>query len=404
MNAHALAGNLILARTLETEALRKLPLRALLRVRSLLASERLTKLNGQYVVNSFLPPFPGPAFDAMGQGITSLLAGQPVPVSAYIAVTNRCPYHCWHCSRAHRRNVALPRSLATDVIRQLQDLGVSMIGFTGGEPLHREDLGDLVGTVDSRSVSLLFTSGHGLASGRAEQLRQRGLFGCAVSLDHHTAPEHDKRRGYPGAFGHAVSAVEASREAGLYTMIQLVATPENIEDAEMARYLELAGGLGVHEIRLLEPMPAGKLLDEESGCWITCEQREQLRRLHRRTNRSRHLPKVSAFAEIEHGDLYGCGAGFQHMYIDAEGNVCPCDFVPVSFGNVKDEPVKAIWERMNRAFARPRRTCFLMDNARKLKHAFNGHLPIPYEALQDKLDFAYSGELPGYYQRIGYGQ
>ncbi|MBM4142848.1 MAG: radical SAM protein [Lentisphaerae bacterium] len=404
MNLQAMAGQLALLRTLESRAVRKLPPRALWRLRSLLAGERLTRIDGRYVVNSFLPPFPGPAFDALGRGIASLLAGRPVPVSAYIAVTTRCPYRCWHCSGAHRPEQSLPYALAVDTIRQLQDLGVSIVGFTGGEPLQRGDIADLVGAVDARSVSLLFTSGHGLTSECAARLKAGGLFGCAVSLDHHTAAGHDRRRGCAGAFCRAVDAVGESRRAGFYTMLQLVATPENMAEGEMDRYLGLAAEMGVHEIRLLEPMPAGRLLDGGAVCRIDSAQRERLRQVHRRTNRGGKLPKVEAFAEIEHGDSYGCGAGFQHLYIDAGGNVCPCDFVPVSFGNVRDEPLAAIWERMNRAFARPRRNCFLIEHAAELREAFRGRLPIPYEDVARRIDFAYRGELPGFYRKIGYRQ
>jgi len=386
---------------LRSSALRKLPFPALLRMRRFLAGEKLTHLDGRFVVNSFLPPYPGPAFESLGAGIQSLLHGKPVPVSAYVAVTNRCGFQCWHCSKAHRDAEDLSCDEWRRILHDLQELGTSIIGFTGGEPLLRGDLPRLVAAVDSRSSTILFTTGDGLTRERASELKGAGLFGVAVSLDHHLAEVHDQRRGRKGAFAQALGAVRIARETGFYTMIQLVGTSDVVREDTMNAYLALAGRIGVHEIRLLEPMPTGRLMEADKNCCISAGERAGLRSVHVRTNRRRDLPKVAAFAHIEHGDMYGCGAGFQHLYIDAGGNVCPCDFTPVSFGNVTREPLAAVWSRMNAAFARPRRRCFLLQNAGRLRKAFRGTLPIPYEEAREVCCFANGGELPGYYRALG---
>ena len=55
--------------------------------------------------------------------------------------------------------------------------------------------------------------------------------------------------------------------------------------------------------------------------------------------------------------MFGCGAGFHHLFIDAVGNVCPCDLTPLALGNVIDEPLVDIWIRMSEWFALPRCGC-----------------------------------------------
>jgi len=389
-------------RTLLVPGMRKLPPSTLLGVRRFLRDEKLTKLDdGRIVINSFMPPFPSRAFGTLVNGLHALRAGKAIPISAYIAVTNRCRYRCWHCSRDHRDGSELDTAELARLVGELQDMGLSIIGFTGGEPLLRDDLAEVVASVDDRSSTVLFTSGDGLTAERASELRDAGLFGVAVSLDHHSPGVHDRRRGVEGAFQSALAAIRNCLDHGFYTMIQLVATRDVIEGTTIDRYLELAGRLGVHEIRLLEPMPTGKLLDGDPACCISCEQREALRRLHTRTNKSRSLTKVCAFAHVEHEERYGCGAGFQHFYIDGSGNVCPCDFVPVSFGNVREEGVSDICARMAQELGKPRPRCFLMEKAGALRNLFDGKLPMDWRRVREHCGLRHEGLLPGYYKAMG---
>ena len=103
------------------------------------------------------------------------------------------------------------------------------------------------------------------------------------------------------------------------------------------------------------------------------EQVAELRRFHRDTNRRGRGPKVSAFPEIESPELFGCGAGTFHVFIDPSGNVCPCDFVPLLFGNVVHERLDAVVRRMGEAMRQPRRHCFLQTNAATIQRHAAGH-------------------------------
>ncbi|MFA7159905.1 MAG: radical SAM protein [Kiritimatiellia bacterium] len=404
MYLNRFAKQAALLKTLRVPEMRSMPLSTLWHIRQLLKDEKLVRLNGQTIINSFLPPFPGRAFQGMIRGLNRIRRGEAVPVSAYVAVTNRCRYDCWHCSKAHRAGQELPPGVMRESVRAIQDLGVSIIGFTGGEPLLRPDLEDIMRSVDDRSVILLFTTGDGLTEKRALELKKCGLFGVAVSLDHYEAGIHDQRRGRAGAYATAVSAVKIARRLGFYTMIQLVATRDMAQPDAFDRYLELARRLDVHEIRLLEPMPSGRLLDSGRCFLLSPAERQALKNLHLRTNRDLSLPKVCAFAHIESPEMYGCGAGFQHLYIDAGGNVCPCDFTPISFGNICREPLSRIWIRMNAAFGRPRPCCFLMQNADRLRGAFEGRLPIQYGKVKEICHCAPDQPLPRYYEAMGWKQ
>lgn len=235
-----------------------------------------------------------------------------------------------------------------------------------------------------------------------KRLKEKGLFGLAVSVDHFDPKIHDERRGTKGAFETSIKAVKIAHSNGLYTMIQLVATKEMANPEAFRKYLDLADKLGVHEIRLLEPMPTGQLMKCACKCILNKQEKSELQRVHVATNRGRNATKVCSFAQIESGELYGCGAGFQHLYIDAMGNVCPCDFTPISFGNVHEEAINTIWERMNKTFSQPRRTCFLLENREKLNSEFAGELPLACSAVKDQTMFSGNSELPEYYKILGW--
>jgi radical SAM protein with 4Fe4S-binding SPASM domain len=388
--------------TLRYEGYRRLSWRQLLRMNRLLASEKLVEHGGMHVFNSFLPPFPSRAFESLANGVADLARSVSAPVSAYLAVTDACRYRCAHCSKAGRKGEPLGFDDWAQVVAETQDRGVAIVGFTGGEPLLFGRLEELIARVDDRSVSLLFTTGDGLTAARARSLADAGLFGAAVSLDSFDEAEHDAGRGAPGAFRAAVAAIGNLREAGLYAMAQVMATRKRCDPAWLKRYLAFVRSLGVEEVRLLEPMPCGRLLDGHDMWRISDEQRERLKRLHFETNRDRTTPKVSSFAFIEDVSRYGCGAGFQHFYVDALGNVQPCDFTPVSFGNVRREPLAAILGRMQEAFARPRGTCFMLENGAKLAACPCKETPIPSEEAARYVDFSATGPLPAFYRALGW--
>ena len=152
-------------------------------LREWLGGERLTRHRGQWVLNSFLPPFPGPAYQRL---FDNLFSGRHLsPVSAFLAVTARCPWNCPHCSRAGRRDgPELSTENWRDAIRQLHNLGTSLIGFTGGEPCLRADLETLVREAAAGgAATILFTSGRGFTPALAARLRAASLWSVCVSLD-----------------------------------------------------------------------------------------------------------------------------------------------------------------------------------------------------------------------------
>ncbi len=368
-------------------------------MRRWLDGEQITRHDRRWVINSFLPPFPGQAFDRMFDNMLSVR--RLSPVSAFLAVTGECSYHCWHCSYNRRSLEDLPTSEWIKLINSVHNVGASIIGFTGGEPCARTDLPELVYEASSGgAVPIVFSSGAHLNDRMLRRLKQAGLWALCLSVDHPVAAEHDRLRGAPGAHENACQVLKASRKMGFYTMMGTVATRPLVEGGLLPEIHALARHCGAHELRIMEPMPCGLLAEGREDYLFRPEHVAELRRFHVDCNRKGLRPKVCAFNQIESPELFGCGAGTQHLFIDADGNVCPCDFVAMSFGNARHEPLPAIWDRMTAAMGNPRRNCFVQSHHDLIAQHASGHFPLAPDESLCVCAKAGQGPLPDYFKLL----
>ena len=284
-------------------------------------------------------------------------------------------------------------------------MGTSIVGFTGGEPLLREDLEEIVSSVDDRSISYVFTNGYGLTRERALSLRKAGLFGIGISLDSADRSVNDEIRGFDGASEAALTAMENADAAGLHVMAQTVVSknllkPEN--EAELLRLFKLVQAHGAREVRLLEPICSGSLFGcgEAEDIFYSVDERQSMRRLQEKVNGRFGYPKVSAFAHTESPEKYGCGAGNQHTYLGPDGQLFPCDFLPLSFGNVQERPISELWQEMTKAIGNPKKECFTMTLHTTLRKRTNGSLPVPKPESAAICRKCQCADYPGFFETL----
>jgi len=333
-------------------------------------NEKPHRFAGQTRINTFFPPYPSQAFERFCE---ALICRRRVPFSTYLAVTDACPFHCEHCSYARRRPGRMPRGQMLNVVEQIKSLGTCTLGLTGGEPLLRDDLEDLVAAARPEMATIVFTSGHGLSAARARRLASAGVTCVTIGIESPDAAVHDAVRGQAGSFDEAREAVRTCQEAGIYTAISTMATREKIADGQLERLYDLASQWSVGEFRILSPVATGGLAGRKAAM-LTPSELQELYNFHVQHNRRRGGPAVACFAYLESEALFGCGAGFHHLFIDAAGEVCPCDLTPLSFGNVTAEPLAEIWRRMGRYFSQPRSGCLMQ----RLAEDFDfDALPLP---------------------------
>lgn len=308
------------------------------------------------VVHPYAPPIGGPAFRRYLQGLRRMARGEHVPLVAHVSVTDECAYSCTRCSNLGSGCPPPSTDRVKDLVHQLKAAGTSCVAFTGGEPVLRPDLPELIAACGDDIAATLFTSGQECDVARARTLREAGLKLAFVSLDHCDAGVHDSIRGNAGAFGQAVDAIKALRAAGVYTAAQAVAGPELLREHDLERFITFCGQLGVDEVMLLEPVPV------RGNCaGLSMADRARLAEMHLRAARSSRLPKVNAMSLLESPRCLGCQAGFSFMYVRTNGDVFPCDFAPIVAGNAYSDGVPAVLERLHRHLPSPTVSCLALD-------------------------------------------
>lgn len=294
----------------------------------------------QLSLSTWIPPLPSLAFDRLAKSRIRSLLGLRTPDQVTISITEECPNRCSHCALPNSGNrLRLAPEIVRDLIGQVLDMGTTLVIFDGGEPTLYQDLPELVSYVDDRAISTLFTSGAGFTSTLARQLKEAGLYAVNVSLDSPLEEEHDAMRGREGVFSEAMQAVRNALQAGLLVDIYVVIRRENL--CHLERFHDLARVLGVHELTFFEVVSTGRWSDRE-GLALNAAEHARLAEFVSRAGR----PRIFSVPDVYR--RFGCFAARSWMHITPGGDVYPCSCYPESWGNILNEPVKKIWQRMGR--------------------------------------------------------
>lgn len=316
--------------------------------------EKVRKFNDQFVITTFIPPFPGKPFDRF---MSSYFGdkGRTRIQSVDLALTNACIFNCWHCYNAGRTISDLSTESLQSVVRRLQDLGAIVVNFTGGEPCLRQDLVEIISALRDDSCGILATTGFGFTNELAARLRDTRVYSVSISLDSADEREHDARRGRSGAFKIALKAIETAKKYGFYTYTCAVPSKKLLQEEDFARLVELNRSFGIDELQLIEPTPAGRILETDVGFGEA--EFARVFELMAQYNAQEDGIAISSFAHMESPEFFGCGAGHSHIYIDGTGEVSPCNMMPISYGNVLDDDLEIILGRMQEEIKHPYSFC-----------------------------------------------
>lgn len=291
--------------------------------------------------------------------VVAKLTGRRIPLQAWLFLTDRCNADCFYCfTRPHTRG---KREMSTQQVTALVDdlarMGTIHFILIGGEPLLRDDIGQIVGHVRRhRGIVELRTNGY-LVAERLDEIR--GVDSLCISLDG-DEETNDLNRG-PGAFRRAMRGIEAAVGAGLNVHLHGVVTRHNLHRLEyLAR---LARDLRVHvsynNARVEGGDPERYLSDEE------------LRQLYRECRRLKAagypilthdlayeyvigwpFPYRKVFGKneaeaVRKAGLLRCNLTSHCININADGYVYPCGSLFGSYGaNLHEVGLQRAWEHL----------------------------------------------------------
>ena len=261
---------------------------------------------------------------------------RPVPFYISLAVTNRCQGRCVHCysfgQRAEERPELTTEELKS-VIDQAARLGIFQVIFTGGEPLLRKDILELVRHARRRGLlTRLNTNSLLLDRETAASLKEAGLGQCALSLDDHDPETHDRMRGLPGHHARTLENIRMLRDLGIYTLANVYVSKRHLESGP-EKTIALALEAGAHGIVILPAVASGRWEDEFDQA-MNAEGMERVRGLQTWT---------TVQTEISSGRSLCDSLRRFVLYMTAQGDLTACPFTPYPLGNVKDHPLEDVW-------------------------------------------------------------
>jgi AdoMet-dependent heme synthase len=294
------------------------------------------------------------------------------PFIAIWEVTQACDLACVHCrasAQPNRHPMELSTAEGRDLIDQIAALKVPVFVLTGGDPLKRPDLFELISHARTMGVRVSLTPSATplLTREMVVRLKEAGLARLAVSMDGACAETHDAFRGMLGSFARTLNAIRWANEIGLPVQINTTFSRRNI--AEIDDLVALMEGLQITlwSVFFLVPTGRGKL-----GDLLNAEEFEQV------FARIYSLSKTASFdiktTEAQHYRRYllqqrvaerkagtqdstpqarvadaigraprGLNDGKGFVFISHTGEVFPSGFMPLSAGNIRQQTLANIY-------------------------------------------------------------
>jgi len=245
-------------------------------------------------------------------------------------ITNRCNFRCVHCA-FDSGIVNIPELSIQELEKILQDtkkLGGRRIDITGGEPLIRDDVNELVSIAKKLDYKTeLVTNASLLNAEKLARFKTLGLDGIAISLDGASSETYNRiRRKDSETFSRVLENIKKSHELGFYTKVNTVIFDFNLE--EITKIIELCLKLGVNENGIYYFTPVGRgnrsqELSIEPIKWLDFTRNELMNYRNCGMKISLEVPLIEK--KYWKPEL-GCIANTErnHLQILPDGNVYPC--------------------------------------------------------------------------------
>jgi radical SAM protein len=192
------------------------------------------------------------------------------PFLAIWEVTQSCDLACKHC-RAAAQPIAHPDELTNAegkaLIDQIAEMRIPIFVFTGGDPLKRKDVFELIRYAADKGVHVAVTpSATPLLTREAIfKFKEAGLVRLGISLDGSTPEIHDNFRGLPGAYARTIQAIEWANEAGIPIQVHTTISRHNANDLDSLCALFERLAIVMWNVFFLVPVGRGQLDDLLSG-------------------------------------------------------------------------------------------------------------------------------------------
>ncbi len=267
--------------------------------------------------------------------------------------TQACNISCIHCYRdaGTKRTDELSTEEGKKLLDEMARAGFKIIILSGGEPLMREDIYELIRYAKSIGLRpVLGTNGILITEEVAIKLKEAGLGAAGISLDSTDKKIHDKFRQSEGAWDKTIAAMEVCRKVGLRFQVHTTVTNWNEKEVTDITDLAVEKGAMAHHIFFLVPTGRGK--DIEDTTLKTEEYEAVLKRILDKQGevsieiKPTCAPQFMRIAKERNMSMRftkGCLAGTSYCVILPNGDVQSCPYLPIKVGNVRETNFDVLW-------------------------------------------------------------
>ena len=275
------------------------------------------------------------------------------PLGLLAELTYACPLHCPYCSNPLNLG-DYGEELTTQewqhVIAEAAELGVLQLHLSGGEPLQRRDLVDIVRFASGHGMyTNLITSASGLSSRRAEQLRAAGLDHVQISIQADEGALSDRIAGMP-SFERKLAAARLVKKLGWPLTLNVVLHRQNID--RIGRILDLAAELGADRIELANTQYYGWAQRNREALLPSRAQLERAEAVVRGARERLRGQMEMIYVIPDYYSKYPkpCmgGWGRRQLTVVPNGNVLPCPTahtLPLPRASVREHSLAWIWQQ-----------------------------------------------------------
>lgn len=278
--------------------------------------------------------------------------GVPTPIWAHWEITYRCNMRCkfcniWRQTKKYYKNEVTLHDAKT-LIREMADLGVCHVYFTGGEPLLRKDLPKIMKACKKNSISVSMNTNGFFLRENYDKIEEyvNHIF---ISLDSPFEKEHDEIRRTDNAYSKALAAIRYVKNRGGKLMVNMVVTKENINDME--RMIELCKSYGV-AIQFLPaasiPAEGGKNIEIKNLFAPETQYATRVRDMHKKYSKLWYYEPYLQLIENGgiHKNNFACFSSRNALNLKPDGSIVfPCYPYPKSRYRIDGSSLKEIWNR-----------------------------------------------------------
>ena len=268
--------------------------------------------------------------------------------------TNACNMYCRHCYRD--AGVKAAEELSTAEAKTLLDgiarAGFKIMIFSGGEPLMRPDIFELVEYAAHLRLTPVFgTNGTLIDSDAARRLKAAGAKGMGISLDSLDKEKHDAFRNFSGAWEGAVRGMENCRAVGLPFQIHTTVMEWNSHELEDMTDFAVKIGAKAHHFFFLVPTGRAESIEEESLRTVAYEEvltrimkKQQTVNIELKPTCAPQFIRIAGELGVTTRFKRGCLAGLSYCIVSPKGKVQPCAYLNMELGDVREKPFDLIWK------------------------------------------------------------